>query len=185
MTGRIIYLTSEPLETIMRQREIRDRLYPECPYVFFRNGKRFSDFREAWESALRKCGYRPTFKCKDCGAVVELSKKAKQADASCQACGGGSLKKHDKLFHDLRRTAVRNMIRAGVPEKVAMQISGHKTRAVFDRYNIVNEDDLLHASEKIIAHHEKTTERLHRVRTGINSGIRGTGEGMRREKKTV
>jgi integrase len=53
------------------------------------------------------------------------------------------------LIHDLRRSAIRNLIAAGVAEKVAMSISGHKTRAVFDRYHIVSTDDVVKAMQKL------------------------------------
>lgn len=72
-----------------------------------------------------------------------------------------------KLLHDCRRTAVRNMTRSGIPDLVAMKISGHKTRAVFDRYNIVSEEDVKAACERLSSTYDQARENL----DGHNLGI--------------
>jgi integrase len=117
--ARTIFMATELYKVLALQKQARDQNFPGCPWVFARLGERIRSFGRAWITACTKAG------------LVK-------ADGA-----------PDKLFHDLRRTGVRNLIRAGVPERVAMAISGHKTRAVFDRYNIVSESDLKDAARKM------------------------------------
>ncbi len=64
-----------------------------------------------------------------------------------------------RIFHDLRRSGVRNMVRAGVPQSVAMSISGHRTVSAFLRYNITDDRDKIEALEKTQAYRETRPQR--------------------------
>ena len=63
-----------------------------------------------------------------------------------------------RIPHDFRRTAVRNLERAGVPRSVAMKLTGHKTESVYRRYAIVSESDLAEGVAKLAALHQATGE---------------------------
>lgn len=75
--------------------------------------------------------------------IVSFNKAWKIA---CRAAGCPG-----RIPHDLRRTAIRNFVRSGTSENVAMKLSGHKTRSVFDRYDIVSGADLREAARKMNA----------------------------------
>jgi integrase len=136
--GRIVMLSGE-LDAIM-DRRWKARLIERDgkPYVtdlvFHRDGEPVGDFRRAWGTA-----------CFDAGLVEPV---LDDYDRPVLDENGKPKLRPAKLFHDLRRTAARNMVRAGVPERVAMEIIGHRTRSMFDRYNIVSEDDLRLAAHK-------------------------------------
>lgn len=70
-----------------------------------------------------------------------------------------------RIPHDFRRTAVRNLERAGVPRSVAMKMVGHRTESVYRRYAIVDEAMLREGAEKLA--------RLAEAATGITTGITG------------
>jgi integrase len=122
-------------------------------YVFHLKGAPVGDFRKAWATGCVAAGLG-RFVCGRCNQTVSAH--------TCEACKGEAVYV-GRIFHDFRRTAVRNMVRAGVPERVAMTISGHKTRSIFDRYNIVNEADLREAMQRTQSYLREGGQQPHRA----------------------
>jgi len=128
--GRTVYLDDEPKEIFHSQWKKRKNL---LPYVFL-NGRlsgQIKRIEKPWNKACRKVGL---------GYGYKIGEKYVE-------------KWQDKLpagptVHDFRRSACRNMIRSGIPQQVAKMVSGHKTDSVFNRYNIVSEEDLKLAAQR-------------------------------------
>jgi integrase len=132
---RVLPLRGELAEIVQRAKDSRK---PDCSFVFHHKGQPIGDFRKSWWNACVAAGL---------GYFEKIGE-------------GRTAKKvyHGLVIHDFRRSAVRNFVAAGIPEKVAMGLSGHKTRSVFDRYHIVSEDDLAQASDRLFAHLERQAE---------------------------
>lgn len=93
---------------------------PQRTIVFLYNGSPVSDIRAGLREACKKAGIKY-----------------------------GRFVKNGFVFHDLRHTFNTNMRKAGVAESVIMNITGHSTREMFDRYNTVDEDDIQKAIKKL------------------------------------
>jgi integrase len=128
--GRTIPLPQELCEALEELERQKEMLWPNVQHVFVRDSKPVREFKRAWQRVCVEIGL---------GEIVEDEDGKKRYEGL--------------LFHDLRRSAVRNLVRSGVPERVAMAISGHKTRSVFERYNIVSEGDLTKAAEALDKYH--------------------------------
>jgi len=103
-------------------------LVEEADLAVHLRGRPVGDFRKAWAAACEAAGLYRVDGVNNDGTEKRIP---------------------TRLFHDLRRSGVRNMVRAGVRERVAMEISGHRTRSIFDRYNITSEEDLRDAMRRM------------------------------------
>jgi integrase len=131
--GRTVYLDEELKEIFIQQSLFRKKYGTISAYVFSSEdgSGRINEFRKTWNTACRTVGI---------GYGYKITRKYVK-DWEDKLSAGPTI-------HDFRRSAVRNMVRSGISERIAMKVSGHKTRSVFDRYDIVNDADLKLAAQK-------------------------------------
>jgi hypothetical protein len=112
------------------------------PWVFcLGDGQPAGDFKRAWATACITAGYYRVEAVLDASGAPAVDKDGKAL----------TVKRPTRIFHDFRRTAVRDLVRAGIPEVVAMKLTGHLTNAVLKRYAIVDEAMLHEAGERLAA----------------------------------
>jgi integrase len=105
-----------------------------------------SSFIKPWRTACIKAAVRTKLEGRE---VVSHISPGSQCCPYCEAKNVEKGTYVGFLFHDLRRSAVRNLTQAGVPRSLAMRISGHRTESVFERYNITTTQDVQNAGARV------------------------------------
>jgi len=136
-----VSLDGELLELLQDLQTKRDTV---SRFVFTKNGDRLPyDCRKVWQKACVAAGL---------GRFEEIERKGKK------------IKRYSgRIFHDLRRSGIRDYIRSGTPERVVMDISGHLTRSTFDRYNISSDKDIEEAAERRNRYAQEQAEKARKV----------------------
>ena len=106
--------------------------------IFHRKGDPIREFRKSWAKACCMAGVGRML-CATCSEAVDAKRKCAKCNAERKPEG---VVYHGRIFHDLRRSAARNMLTAGVPQAIAMAITGHRTDSMFRRYAIVAPNDV-------------------------------------------
>jgi integrase len=118
--------------------------HPGCPWVFSRDGRNpMGSLRKAWKPACVRVGLG-RFLCRTCGGELDGKLRCATCQTRCRNPRYSGL-----IFHDLRRSGVRNLDRAGVPQHVAMKISGHLTDSIYRRYNLTSSRDLREVGRRV------------------------------------
>lgn len=139
---RVVPFEGQLAELMERRKKARQYEEKEVtkfsPLIFHRAGQPIAEFRKSWKTACCFAGVGKLV-CPKCSEQVDAKRK-------CAKCGAAwrsdDLVYVGKIFHDLRRSSARNMLQAGVPQAIAMQVTGHKTDSMFRRYAIVAPNDV-------------------------------------------
>jgi integrase len=132
------------LRTLLEKRHAQRQ--DGCKYACFRldrtgHSVKINSFRKAWYSACVKTGLGKMVRAVSSVTGEPLYERPRGPRSKPKA----KMTFEGTIFHDLRRTGARNLVHAGVPEKVAMAIGGWKTRSILDRYTIVSPKDVVEA----------------------------------------